>query len=293
MSAANSTSASSRSSRRRARLAIVAMSLAFVAACASRPLPELSPVTSSPTGLVLPGKFVWIDLVSRDVDESKRFYGQLFGWTFQDGVRYVSILHEGTPIAGIVTAARPEFGSEWVGNLSVADVDRAAAFMTRRGGKVERGPLDAPHRGRLALVRDPDEARVLLVRATGGDPPDVPPAVGRWLWRELWTHDVDAAVSLYSTLGGYEPESIELDGQAYHVLKHGDLPRAGVVEAPPEVNPLWLPYVRVQDAKASAGLAERLGARIVLQDDRSAILVDPGGAPFGIQVWSGRTKAAQ
>ncbi len=158
---------------------------------------------------------------------------------------------------------------------------------------MERGPVDAPQRGRLALVRDPDEARVLLVRATGGDPPDVAPAVGRWLWRELWTHDVAAAVSLYSTLGGYEPEIIELDGQSYHVLKQGDRPRAGVLEAPPDVNPLWLPYVRVKDVAASAGLAESLGARIVLQDDRNAILVDPGGAPFGIQVWSGRTEATQ
>ncbi len=264
--------------------------LALATACAKPSPPQLEPLTSPPSGLAHPGKFVWVDLISRDVDQSKHFYGQLFGWTFRDRHRYVAILHEGTPIAGMVSGTNPEYGSEWVGNLSVTNVDGAANFVALHGGTVEREPVDAPERGRIALVRDPDGARILLVRATDGDPPDVPPAAGRWLWRELWTHDVNTAVSLYSTLGGYVPETVEHDGHAYYVLKQGDLPRAGVLEAPPEVNPLWLPYVRVEDAKATVALARSLGARIVVQDDRSAILVDPGGAPFGIQMWSGRRE---
>jgi predicted enzyme related to lactoylglutathione lyase len=61
-----------------------------------------------------------------------------------------------------------------------------------------------------------------------------------------------------------------------------------VVEAPPEVNPLWLPYVRVEDAASAAARAVDLGARLVMQDDRTAILVDPSGAPIGVGTWSGR-----
>jgi predicted enzyme related to lactoylglutathione lyase len=272
---------------------ILALCLAVAGACAKPSPPQLEPVVSPPTGLANPGKFVWIDLISRDVDQAKHFYGELFGWTFRHRHRYVSILHDGTPIAGMVAASNPEYGSEWVGNLSVPNVDGAAAFVALRGGTVELEPVDAPERGRIALVRDPEGARILLVRASGGDPPDVQPVAGTWLWRELWTHDVNAAVSLYTKLGGYIPEAIEHDGHPYHVLKQGDLPRAGVLEAPAEVNPLWLPYVRVHDAKATAERARSLGARIVMQDPRSAILVDPGGAPFGIQVWSGPQKAAR
>ena len=64
------------------------------------------------------------------------------------------------------------------------------------------------------------------------------------------------------------------------------IPRAGVVEAPAEVDPQWLPYVRVQDPALIAERATALGGRVVLQDDDAVILVDPTGAPIGVQVWS-------
>jgi predicted enzyme related to lactoylglutathione lyase len=250
-------------------------------------------VTGKPTQLVKPGKFVWQDLVTQDIAEARSFYGALFGWTFQEGDRYTQVLHDGEPIGGMLAAADPERTSEWIGNLSVADVDRAAALMVDRGGVLERGPVDAPARGRLALVSDPDGALLLLLRASDGDPPDVDPRPGRWLWRELWTQNVDAAAALYTELAGYEVETVEHEGLPYHVLKDGSVPRAGMLEAPPEVNPLWLPYVRVKDAQGTAARAAALGARIVLQDEGSAILVDPTGAPIGIQVWDGGEDSAE
>lgn len=267
--------------------------LAFASACASPPPRRLPPVTGTSTQLVMPGKFVWQDLVTQDVAEARTFYGALFGWTFQEGDRYTQVLHDGEPIGGMLAAADPERTSEWIGNLSVADVDRAAALMAERGGVVERGPVDAPARGRLALVSDPDGALLLLLRASDGDPPDVDPRPGRWLWRELWTQNVDAAAALYTELAGYEVETVRHEGLPYHVLKDGSVPRAGMLEAPPEVNPLWLPYVRVKDAQSTTARAAALGARIVLQDEGSAILVDPTGAPIGIQVWDGGEDPAE
>jgi predicted enzyme related to lactoylglutathione lyase len=263
----------------------VAICLAFGLACASTSLPWIPSVTEEPTQLVKSGKFVWVDLVTQDVANAKSFYGALFGWTFLGGDRYTQVLHDGTPIAGIVRARDPERGSEWVGNLSVADVDRAAALVSERGGVVEREPVDAPERGRLALVSDPEGALVLLVRASGGDPPDAEPPVGSWLWREIWTHDVDSSAAFYVALAGYEPETVEFRGHPYHVLKGGGVPRAGVVAAPPEVNPLWLPYVRVEDPGDTAARAATLGARIVMQGEHAAILIDPTGAAIGVQTW--------
>lgn len=274
-------------SHRWRRLAWAVIGLAFGASCASTSLPWIPPVTEEPTQLVKSGKFVWVDLVTQDVASAKSFYGALFGWTFVRGDRYTQVIHDGKPIAGIVRAADPERGSEWVGNLSVADVDRAAALVSERGGVVEREPVDAPERGRLALVSDPEGALLLLLRASGGDPPDAEPPVGGWLWRELWTHDVDAAADFYAALAGYEPETVAFRGHPYHVLKEGGVPRAGVVAAPPEVNPLWLPYVKVADPGDTAARAATLGARIVMQDEHGVILVDPTGAPIGIQAWEG------
>lgn len=260
-----------------------------LAACASSPTRWIPPVTPEPTEVTLPGKFVWIDLVTQDVDAAKRFYGDLFGWTFRDGERYSQVIHQGRAIAGVVPALDPEQGSEWVGNLSVVNVDEAARAFGAAGGLVEIGPVDAPDRGRMALVSDREGALLLLVRSSQGDPPDEEATLGSWLWRELWTHDVSAAVDFYSApaIGDYQTRTVDLEGLPYRVLLDGDVPRAGVVEAPPEVNPLWLPYLRVDEIDPVAKKAKSLGARIVMQHEQSAILVDPTGAPFAIQVWDG------
>ena len=43
--------------------------------------------------------------------------------------------------------------------------------------------------------------------------------------------------------------------------------------------------MRVADAPALARRAQELGARVVLQDETAAILVDPTGAAVGLQFW--------
>jgi len=270
------------------RLALAACAV-LASACAAAPAQpprfELPPLTTAASQPVRPGAFVWVDLVTDDLARAKAFYGELFGWTFQ-GDGYVSVLHDGTPIAGMVPVAQlPERRSEWVANLSVTDVDRAAELAQQHGGEVQRGPVDAPRRGRLALLSDPAGAAVLLLRAGGGDPPDREPGVGEWLWRELWTPDPDAAVGFYAKLVPWQRENIQLDGHSYSIVKAGGAPQAGLVTAPEDVDPLWLPYVRVEDVAATARRAEALGARVVLRDAYTSILVDPTGAAIGVQFW--------
>ena len=45
---------------------------------------DLPPIQSPPTKEHHPGKVIWVDLVTPDLDGAKRFYGGLFGWTFRD-----------------------------------------------------------------------------------------------------------------------------------------------------------------------------------------------------------------
>ncbi len=256
-------------------------------ACATQPdLPRLPPVSRQATQAVRPGKFVWGDLVSQDVATSKAFYGPLFGWTFSDDGRYTTVFNQGVPIAGMVVARDANRGTEWIGNLSVTDDDRASSTFGQHGGQVESGPIDAPDRGRIALVSDASGAVLLLVRATGGDPPDAHPVIGGWLWWELWTHDVDRAMDLLMEVAGYQRETIDLRDEPYRVLRDRKVRRAGVVEAPPEVRPTWLPYFRVADTAATVDQAVALGARVIEQNDRAAILVDPNHAEFAIGTWA-------
>jgi predicted enzyme related to lactoylglutathione lyase len=268
----------------------VLAALAGCLACASGPPLRIAPVSDPPTQLLQPGRFVWVDLVTHDVAGAKAFYGALFGWSFDGDERgYVRVLADGRPIAGIVDVERPEGWERetgWIGSLSVEDVDRAARIVAERGGAVERGPLDAEGRGRMALVRDPAGAHLLLLRSASGDPPDGLAPPRRFLWRELWTRDVEEALGFYAALAGYQARALDRGGRSYRVLAVQGVPRAGVVEAPPEVDPQWLPYVRVEDAAQIAERATALGARVVHRDERAAILIDPTGAPIGVQAWS-------
>jgi hypothetical protein len=268
---------------------VAALSL-FTAACATTPnLPQLPPVSATPTGLVTPGKFVWGDLVSQDVAASKRFYGALLGWTFENNGRYSTVLNQGSPIAGIVKARDANRGTEWIGTLSVADVDRATATFGERGGSIEREPADAPDRGRISLVATQGGAAMMLARASSGDPPDADPIVGGWLWWELWTHDVEGSMALLADVAGYARETVDLRDAPYRVLRDAAARRAGIMDAPPEVHPTWLPYFRVTDLDAAVKQAVALGARLVDHGERSAILVDPNHAEFGLGYWSKAT----
>lgn len=276
--------------RRALHFAPVAALAALIAACATTPeLPLLPAVTSTPSGVTTPGKFVWGDLISHDVEASKKFYGSLLGWSFETNGRYTTVSNRGRPIAGIVRAVEDERGTEWIGNLSVADVDRATAVFAERGGVVEREPEDAPHRGRISLVSTKGGAILLLVNATGGDPPDADPEVGGWLWWEFWTHDPQGAVDLLSAVAGYQSEDIVLDDTVYRVVRDPQARRAGIVHAPPEVHPTWLPYFRVGDIDVAVKRAVELGARLVDRNERNAILVDPNQAEFALSVWAKET----
>ncbi len=262
-----------------------ALGLLSSLACATSPSISFPPIGGAATHAIQPGRFVWLDLVTPDVESAQAFYGGLFGWTFESGSDYVTVLHAGAPIAGMVSREVAE-GSLWISSLSVVDVDRAAERVRQAGGIVRRGPLDAGERGRMALVTDPGGALVLLLRATGGDPPDVRAEPGGWLWRELWTHDVSEALAFYTSVVDYERREVSFRGGTYTVLETNGEPRAGVAELPdPEIRSNWLPYVRVKDPDRTVTRAETLGARVLVRDENAAILLDPNGAPLGIQRW--------
>jgi len=141
----------------------------------------------------------------------------------------------------------------------------------------------------MSAVSTPGGAIALLVRASGGDPPDADPVVGGWLWWELWTHDVEGATRLLVEATGIQPESVDLRGEPYQVLRDAKARRAGINDAPPEVHPTWLPYFRVAEIDPAIERAVALGARLVDRNERNAILVDPNQAEFAIGIWSKAT----
>jgi predicted enzyme related to lactoylglutathione lyase len=257
-------------------------------------------ITATPTGAYRVGAFVWYDLLTDDVPGVEHFYGELFGWEFEgdfgDEGDFTLVSFQGKPIAGIVYAPRLENGqsrARWIPSMSVANVDQTVEKLRRAGGTVYTEAHDVPDRGRLAVVGDPDGAILAFVRATGGDPPDGDGPVGGWLWTELWTHDVDASVSFYSSLADYEYRIVDLPAiPDYGVLSKDGEPLAGVRKLQMEhVPPNWVPYVRVDDPVAVAARVDGLGGRVLvapsdtLRAGSVALIADPSGAAVVIQKW--------
>jgi hypothetical protein len=247
------------------------------------------------------GAFVWHDLLAHDLAAAERFYGELFGWTFDHGndgdPDYVTILHDDRPIGGIALIDRLEgnvSGAQWVSWISVPDVDEAASRTRQAGGTVLREPRDLEARGRIAVVQDAEGALVGFVRATGGDPIAGQPMPGGWLWTELWSHDPESAARFYDAVVGYERGTVDEPGMPrdYQVFRAGGEPRAGLITLPEQrIRAHWLPYVRVLDPQALVGQVEGLGGRVLIapspdiRNGTVALIADPGGAPLVVQQW--------
>ena len=258
---------------------------------------KLNPVTDTPTGIHHQGKFIWNDLLTEDVAAAKDFYGKLFGWTFEEFDHYAVIKNNGQSIGGMLQVGNDTETIEdarWVSSLSVADVDEAAALVTKEGGTVYRGPLDMPDRGRGALVSDPQGAQLLLLHTTGGDPEDKEPVIGSWLWHELWSNDTEASLGFYQKLAGYDYAGEKTD---YLILLKDEQWRAGIRYVPDsEVQMRWVPVVRVADTEDTAERIKELGGEVLVgprptpSGGSVALLSDPSKALLIIQRWSATTS---
>jgi predicted enzyme related to lactoylglutathione lyase len=251
-----------------------------------------------PAGGALYGKFVWNDLLTRDLAASRAFYASMFGWTFREQTRegrpYLIAELEGKPVAGLLDVHDlKEADPQWVSYVSVPDVDAVAEQVRAGGGKVLVAPRAVKVGGRAAVVADPQGAALGLARLTAGDPADpAEPVVGRFFFAEYLAKDGPQALDFYKKLLGYDAAETDTgDGMHYFVLKH-DRPRAGLFQLPDSVTgvrPNWLPYVRVADPAASADKAKSLGGKVILQPSPErrkgtlAIVTDPGGAALALQ----------
>src|SRR5689334_4373426 len=81
------------------------------------------------------GRFVWRELYTRDVEAAKRFYGGLFGWSFEDspmgpGMTYTLVKQGDRQLAGIMDITNmpgdtAQVPTHWASYISVADADQA------------------------------------------------------------------------------------------------------------------------------------------------------------------------
>jgi hypothetical protein len=111
-----------------------------------------------------PGSFCWNELLTRDVDKAKDFYGKLFGWEFSEmpesSPPYHIIQNQGAANGGLMQMDErwADAPPHWMVYFSVADVDSTSARLEELGGKIIAPPFDAPPAGRISVVKAPQGA---------------------------------------------------------------------------------------------------------------------------------------
>lgn len=266
---------------------------------------QLPPINDPPTSEHHTGKVVMLQLVTPDIEASKRFYGGLFNWTFRDiaggKTPYVQALLDGSPVAGLKQKDLQKNANRtpaWLGFFSVPDADAAAKTAAQHGGKVLFEPHLLPDRGRQAVLADPQGAVFGVLASSSGDTPDELAAPGEWIWSSLITSDVDASGGFYQSLFNYEVFEMDddNDGNTDHILFSSEnYARASANPLPankPDVRPHWIHFVRVEDAQAASKKAVELGGRVVVEPrpdrhgGRIAVITDPQGVHVGLMEWS-------
>lgn len=234
-----------------------------------------------------PGRFVWREMMTPDLDKTTAFYTELFGWTTRDvdmgpmGVYRLFSAGE-TQIAGSVQMPNGPYG--WMQYVSVPDVDATAASFAANGGAVVRPADDIPNIGRFAICTDPQGAGICLFKDLSGDKPPGRPNVGEFCWESLATTDKAGAAAFYSKVLGWETK--EFKGGL--VASIGENMVADIDDAPPGVRPAWLSHVAVADLAESRSRAEQHGAHILMAEivipnmGKMAVFADPMGAPLSI-----------
>ncbi|QJT10341.1 VOC family protein [Oceanidesulfovibrio marinus] len=120
------------------------------------------------------GMFSWNELITTDVEAAKQFYGKLLGWTFEDmpmehlpGMTYSSAKVGGQYVGGMMTfppaAEGRNIPPHWGAYITVDDTDESAKQCVALGGEVIHGPVDIPHVGRFAVLRDPLGAYIHII----------------------------------------------------------------------------------------------------------------------------------
>jgi predicted enzyme related to lactoylglutathione lyase len=258
-------------------------------------------VNAQPSGAAAasaePGRFVWRDLLTKDVNAAKKFYGDLFGWRFENTKRndrpYVLARSGSTLVGGIVDVSSiADAGSQWLSFMSVSDVDKTVALVQSGGGKVLAEPREVGKLARAAVVTDPQGAPLGLAQLRRDTPDPLDPTPNHFFWQEYLARDADKALAFYRQLAGYQSAIQETRlGVDYHVLRT-TRGRAGLFQLPPkvvDVQPNWLPYVLVTDPAALATRVTGLGGRIVVpaaperRNGSLVVIADPAGAVLALQ----------
>ncbi|GAA2408009.1 VOC family protein [Streptomyces pulveraceus] len=255
----------------------------------------------------------WVDVQLPDLEAGKRFYGELFGWTFRAGDGpYADAFSGGKLVAALAAKQDGRMPTAWGIYFATDDIVESAARIREAGGQVITEPVRAGRAGALAQAADPGGAVFGLWQAGDREGFQKQNEPVSFCWTEVYTRQKDRVDAFYEKVFGFQGTELDASGADASGAAGPGTDESGpdflmwspagtepgpetavggrsvITDAfPAEMPSYFLSYFAVQDCNSTAGHAVRLGGRISappfdIPHGRMAVLQDDQGAVFGV-----------
>lgn len=240
------------------------------------------------------GTPTWIDLGIPDLQAAMRFYGGVFGWTFEVGPAefgsYTQCLLDGRRVAALMPNPDPDATAFWWNvYLACSDLEATVERARSAGAEVLAGPMEVMTEGSLAMLRDPTGAQFGLWQGRDHIGCELVNEPGTLVRNDLVTGDADAARQFYATVFGFSLDrNDDLPDLEFTFLRRPDGHEVGgILGIPGSTTSAWNTTFEVADTDATVARAVELGGQVSSPPDtmvygRIATLTDPAGAEFSL-----------
>ncbi|MCM1969904.1 VOC family protein [Streptomyces sp. G1] len=218
----------------------------------------------------------WVDVQLPDVEAGKRFYGDLFGWSFEDSYA----LKEGERVAALLPKTDGRMPTVWTVYFATPDAEALARRVLEAGGNIVAAPLQTRSGEAVtALVTDPEGAVFGLWQPLAHPGFGRRHEIGTFAWAQLYARDTETANDFY--------------GPLFHAALFGpdakpDFGRAPVADVFfPEMPPHFVVHFRVADCARAVERVTGLGGRVQAPPFETsygtvAVVTDNQGASFAL-----------
>ena len=240
----------------------------------------------------------WADLWTSDIEGSKRFYGELFGWESEEPDPlyggYFTFTRKGVRVAGCMGDMGPdmEANNTWKPYLATEDNAKTLEVAESRGAQIAVPGMTVGDLGIQGVLADPGGATVGTWQPITFQGFAVINEHGTPSWFELHTRDYAGALDFYRSVFSWETtvasDNEQLRYTTFRSPAGGEYV-GGVMDASafrPEGTPdEWSVYWEVDDCAAALAKVKKLGGTVIMGPDDTpygvlALCADPAGAQF-------------
>ncbi|MDI3406027.1 VOC family protein [Streptomyces cavernicola] len=239
----------------------------------------------------------WVDAMFPDIGAAKEFYGELLGWTFDEGSPefggYTQAHSNGKAVAAVVPQL-PEMAGQpaaWNFYFASSDVAATAERITANGGKLLMEPMAVGEFGTMVTAQDPSGVHFSVWQAGQHEGFAKTGEPGSFCWAEVFTRDAAAADAFFPAVFDFGVKRIVDDAMDFRLWEVDGQPVMGrfkmTDDVPAEAPSYISVYFGVEDCDEAVATVQRLGGRLyfgpmTMAFGRFAVVADPQGAAFAV-----------